>query len=121
MKSVTEDERIPLPGNIIWSIEADITLKSKYFFDTEPIVNTSVVVGINEPLNEALTLILSVALVPSPKNISPPNVILPTISASPDNFKFDAVIFPLAEICEPVTSPFKYIEPLLNLLKCYHL
>ena len=39
---------------------------------------------------------------------------VPSISASPDSFKFDAVIFPLAEICEPVISPFKYIEPLFS-------
>ena len=63
MKSVTEDERIPLPGKFILSIVALTTLKSKYFFVSVPNVNTEVVVGINEPLNEALTLILSVALV----------------------------------------------------------
>ncbi len=104
MKSVTEDERIPLPGKFILSIVALTTLKSKYFFVSVPNVNTEVVVGINEPLNEALTLILSVALVPSPKNISPPSVMLPAISASPTKLKFDAVISPLADICEPVIS-----------------
>ena len=65
------------------SIVALTTLKSKYFFDTEPKVNTESVVGRNEPLNDELILTLSDELSPSPKKMLPANTMLPPMVASP--------------------------------------
>ena len=90
---IPDDDKIPLPGNNILSIDAETAYKFFHFLFEAPKSNALLSFGMIEELKSAVITILSVFESPNVIN-APPNVIFCATVKFPVRVKLDAEISP---------------------------